>query len=462
MSTKSWFQDPFNTSMPTRKREKTNTSTSTTSSGSAAGEAAGQWGLNQYQGMMDPTAYGGNVPGAQGPNAAQNQQYNMLTGMQSGYGSPGGYQDMYKNLSGANAQQLGPMDRSGGPGAGYMNPYQDQMIGGLERDLKRANAMGANQIGGGASGANAFGGARHGVAEGVMSGENARNFMDGATRIRSDSYDKGMQYQGQDQNRNIQIANANNQANLGFGNMNMNAASGDINNRRNIAGDFGNYGQNQQNQQNMADTFNYGEFNRMQDWKPNMMNNYMSGVRGTPWQQTSTTSAMDNSSQTGQGNKSNFEKSLGLGLTVKGYMKCIPEGTKIDTQGGGQIAIEDIKAGTKVKGYYKAETEVLQVHQYKEDRAPHRFYRITFDNGGTVDCCDMHKIYNKPAKDYRIGDRIQNTKVTSIGRYNGVERSYDLLTADGGYLIGGVPVNSMIEELAELTAELKQAAEAAA
>ena len=241
--------------------------------------------------------------------------------------------------------------------------------------------------------------------------------------------------------------------------MNMNAAQGDMNNQMNMSNAFGQYGQNQQNQQNMADTFNYGEFNRMQNWKPNMMNNYMAGVRGTPWQQTSTTSTMDNSSQTGQGTKSNAEKTLGLGLTVKSYMVCIPEGTKIDTLDG-PVAIEDIKAGTKVKGYY-GETEVLQAHQYKEDPKPHRFYRITFDNGGTVDCCDMHRIYNKRAQDYKVGDRVQTHKVTSITRYNGVERSYDLLTADGGYRIGNIPVNSMIEELAELTVELKQASEAA-
>jgi hypothetical protein len=70
----------------------------------------------------------------------------------------------------------------------------------------------------------------------------------------------------------------------------------------------------------------------------------------------------------------------------------------------------------------------------------------------------MHKIYNKRAKDYKVGDRVQNHRVTSITRFNGVERSYDLMTADGGYLIGGVPVNSMIEELASLTNELKKAA----
>jgi len=283
--------------------------TKTSTSGSAAGEAAGQWGLDQYKGMMDPTAYGGNVPGAQGPNTAQNQQYNMLTGMQSGYGAPGGYQGMYKNLSGAEAQQLGAMDRSGGPGAGYMNPYQDQMIGGLQKDYGKAMEMGANQIGQGASGANAFGGTRHGAAEGVMGASAMDNYLKQASGIRSDSYDKGMQYMGQDQNRNIQIANANNQANLGFGNMNMNAAQGDMNNQMNMSNAFGQYGQNQQNQQNMADMFGYNEFNRMQNWKPKMMQNYMAGVSGTPWQQQNV--------QTGQG-KSDLMNMVGMGVGLTG------------------------------------------------------------------------------------------------------------------------------------------------
>lgn len=320
MSTKSWFQDPFNTSLPTRKREKTNTNTTDTTSGSALGEGYGAYGLDQYKGMMDPTAYGGNVPGAQGPNAAQNQQYNMLTGMQTGYGSPGGYQDMYQNLSGANAQQLGPMSRSGGPGAGYMNPYQDEMIAGVDADMKKAMEMAGSMesdlsqqySSGGPSSVRSTN-----QGYGAM-GDVGLKYANMKRGIRSDSFDKGMGYMGQDQNRNIALAQANNQANLGFGAMNMNAAGGDMNNRMNMSNAYGNYGQNQQNQQNMADTFNYGEFNRMQDWKPNMMNNYMAGVRGTPWQNTTTSTSTNNSSQTGQGNKSNFEKTLGLGLTAYG------------------------------------------------------------------------------------------------------------------------------------------------
>ena len=58
---------------------------STVTGGSQAGQDAGQWGWDQYNDMISagPTAYGGPMPGSQGPNAAQTQQYNMLTGMSS-------------------------------------------------------------------------------------------------------------------------------------------------------------------------------------------------------------------------------------------------------------------------------------------------------------------------------------------------------------------------------------------
>mgnify|MGYP000105386914 CR=1 FL=1 len=120
-------------SSPTRSRSKTTTNYG----GSAEGQAAGEWGLEQYQGMMDPTAYTGNVPGAQGPNASQIQQYNMLTGMQETV--PGAVSDAVGTMT---PQQIAAMNRSGGPGKGYMNPYQDQLISGLEDDLRRANIMG--------------------------------------------------------------------------------------------------------------------------------------------------------------------------------------------------------------------------------------------------------------------------------------------------------------------------------
>ena len=143
----------------------------------------------------------------------------------------------------------------------------------------------------------------------------------------------------------------------------------------------------------------------------------------------------------------------GTAASVKMAFGCIPEGTSIDLTDG-EIAIEDLKVGMKIRGWHGGETEVLQVHQYKEDPTTHRFYHIKFDNGGAVDVSALHKIYNKRAMDFKIGDEVQSHKITSITKYNGVEVSYDLLTRDVGYRIGGIPVDSMIGEMAEAIASL--------
>ena len=143
----------------------------------------------------------------------------------------------------------------------------------------------------------------------------------------------------------------------------------------------------------------------------------------------------------------------GTAASVKMAFGCIPEGTSIDLTDG-EIAIEDLKVGMKIRGWHGGETEVLQVHQYKEDPTTHRFYHIKFDNGGAVDVSALHKIYNKRAMDFKIGDEVQSHKITSITKYNGVKVSYDLLTRDVGYRIGGIPVDSMIGEMAEAIASL--------
>ena len=106
--------------------------------------------------------------------------------------------------------------------------------------------------------------------------------------------------------------------------------------------------------------------------------------------------------------------------------------------------------------------EVLQVHQYKEDPKPARFATITFDGWRKVNCSDKHRISNKRAEDYKLQDEVGNREVTSIDRYNGVSRSFDLLTATGGYRINGVPVNTMIPEMAEVITELNKSIKLAA
>lgn len=148
---------------------------------------------------------------------------------------------------------------------------------------------------------------------------------------------------------------------------------------------------------------------------------------------------------------------ISAGASVKAAMLCLPEGTKIDTSKG-KVKVEDIKAGDKVIGYDGKETEVLQKHEYKENPKVKRFLEIKFEDNSTVDLCDMHRIKNVRSKDYKVGDVIETKTIKEIKWYDGVNRSYDLLTKDKGYRISNVPVNTMIGELDELANKLRKVA----
>ncbi len=145
-------------------------------------------------------------------------------------------------------------------------------------------------------------------------------------------------------------------------------------------------------------------------------------------------------------------------LPLKLYFYCIPEGTQIDIPGG-SAAIESLKPGDKVIGYDGETVTVKQIHGYDEDEEADRFLEISFDNGKKVDLCDMHRIGGVRAMNLKVGDKVSSGQtVTAVRNYKGVERSYDLLTEDAGYQIGGVAVNSMIEEMYEAgqTGKIKQ------
>jgi len=133
--------------------------------------------------------------------------------------------------------------------------------------------------------------------------------------------------------------------------------------------------------------------------------------------------------------------------TVKVIFSCIPEGTPIDTPKGTQ-PIESLQPGDRVIGYEGQSVAILQKHSYAENPEPKRFCRIKFTNGSVVTLCDMHRIAGIQARKLVPGTDLGNLTVESIKNYGGVIRSYDLLTTDSGYRISGVPVNSMIEEMA--------------
>lgn len=139
-----------------------------------------------------------------------------------------------------------------------------------------------------------------------------------------------------------------------------------------------------------------------------------------------------------------------VGAKISGA--CIPKGTCIDTLEL-PVAIENIKPGDVIIGYDGIPVKVMQKHEYLEDPTVERFYEIIVKDGDVerkVNCCDMHRIFGTRAKDIEVSNII-NTRV-----YGGVEFSYDLVTEDAGYRINGIPVNSMVEEMAELIVGLKK------
>ena len=284
-----------------KKPKRTRTTDSTSTSGSALGEGYATWGLDQYKGMMNPTAYTGSRPGEGGPTTGQVQEWNMLSGMK-----PGAITGAVGNMT---PQQIADMNRKGGPDEGYFNPYRKQMKQYMEDDYGEALAMMENQIGSGARGANAFGGSRHGVASGVGGAKAMDNYLRAATGMDAQAYENAMQWQREDARDRASDITAMNQVNLGFGDLRRKTAEAQGIADFGRADRFSRYGLNQQGQRDKLSAFDYGEFNRQQNWKPGMLDQYMTGVASAPWKTTTTGST----TQTGLA-KSPFEKALGLGM----------------------------------------------------------------------------------------------------------------------------------------------------
>lgn len=75
----------------------------------------------------------------------------------------------------------------------YMSPYTEQVIQRGEADIARQREQALNQLGSQATRAGAFGGSRHGIAEGQTYGDYGRMAADMAARQRQQAYNQAMQ-----------------------------------------------------------------------------------------------------------------------------------------------------------------------------------------------------------------------------------------------------------------------------
>ncbi len=132
----------------------------------------------------------------------------------------GGGPNVYNQSAGAyNAALGGTQQAMAGPDIGaFMNPYTNMVTGQALGDLERQRQMATNQMDAQAGAAGAFGGSRHGVAQGATNEGFARQGANMFANMQQQGYNtalgaaqgqQGLQMQGAGQMGNL--------ANLGFG-----------------------------------------------------------------------------------------------------------------------------------------------------------------------------------------------------------------------------------------------------
>lgn len=109
----------------------------------------------------------GSMLGTAGEMAYQPQQV-QATGYAPAQVQSTGYNPAFAQSTGYNAAQMQAGQLANTDLSPYMNPYEQSVIGGMQNDAFNQYQRMNNQLGAEASAANAFGGSRHGVAQGTM------------------------------------------------------------------------------------------------------------------------------------------------------------------------------------------------------------------------------------------------------------------------------------------------------
>ena len=89
----------------------------------------------------------------------------------------------------------------------YMNPYTQNVIDTTQADIERQRQMAVNDLGAAATRANAFGGSRQGVAEGVTNAEFGRVAGNLIAPMRRDAYNRSLDAAMTDRSQRLDAAN---------------------------------------------------------------------------------------------------------------------------------------------------------------------------------------------------------------------------------------------------------------
>lgn len=89
----------------------------------------------------------------------------------------------------------------------YMNPYTQQVVDRTQADIERQRQMAINNMGAAATRANAFGGSRQGVAEGITNAEYGRVAANALAPMRRDAFNTAMNNAMTDRSQRLGAAN---------------------------------------------------------------------------------------------------------------------------------------------------------------------------------------------------------------------------------------------------------------
>lgn len=140
-------------------------------------------------------------------------QTNMMQGVRNlqgtGAASMAGAINTANGVAGYDPRMVSAQNFLQGNVNAYMNPYLQNVEAGALDSLDRSRLQSLNRTGDQAASAGAFGGSRHGVMEGVLNSESARQAGDLSNNIRSQAFNAASGLMTGDMNRDLQAQGLN-------------------------------------------------------------------------------------------------------------------------------------------------------------------------------------------------------------------------------------------------------------
>ena len=187
----------------------------------------------------------------------------------------------------------------------YMNPYTQSVINNTLPLMQQQNALSQNQAANQANSANAFGGSRQGIQQGVAQAQGAMNIGQMASQLNQANFGQAQQAATGDISRNLQAQQGNQQANQANINSLISAAGGlgtlgsqAQQNQRQQFLELSTAGAQQQAQAQNQITANVNQFNQAQQYPGQQLGVLQSALGMTPYGSTTMGSSTGQQQQT--------------------------------------------------------------------------------------------------------------------------------------------------------------------